>query len=212
MKIALINENSQAPKNKLIYEVLKEVAEPHGHTVYDYGMYSAEDEHSLTYVQNGLLASILLTSKAADFVITGCGTGEGAMLACNSFPNVHCGYVAEPCDAYLFGQINAGNAISMPFAKNFGWGAELNLRYTFEKLFSEKFGGGYPKERAEAEKNNKKILDSVKAISYRSLPDILHDIDQSFLKAAVSGPKFKEYFFANCQDEQIAGIIRKVLD
>jgi len=211
MKIALINENSQAPKNQLIYETLKDVAGAHGHTVYNYGMYS-EDEQIRTYVMNGLLSSILLTSKAADFVVTGCGTGEGAMLACNTFPNVHCGYVADPCDAYLFGQINAGNAVSMPFAKGFGWGAELNLRYTFEKLFSEEFGGGYPKERAEAEKNNKKMLDSMKAISYRSLPEILHDVDPTFLKASINGPKFREYFFANCQDEEIAGIIRAALD
>ena len=49
-------------------------------------MDSSEDEAQLTYVQNGILKSILLNSRAADYVITGCGTGEGAMLACNSFP------------------------------------------------------------------------------------------------------------------------------
>lgn len=93
MKIALINENSQAAKNEMICDTLKSVVEPMGHTVFNYGMYSAEDEHPLTYVQNGILAAVLLNSGAADFVITGCGTGEGAMLACNSFPQVLCG----PC-------------------------------------------------------------------------------------------------------------------
>ena len=44
-----------------------------GHEVFNYGMYSAEDEHQLTYVQNGILAAVLLNSKAADYVITGCG-------------------------------------------------------------------------------------------------------------------------------------------
>ena len=29
-----------------------------GHTVFNYGMYSAEDEHQLTYVQNGILAAV----------------------------------------------------------------------------------------------------------------------------------------------------------
>lgn len=48
-----------------------------GHEVVNYGMYSAEDEHPLTYVQNGILAAVLLNSGAADFVITGCGIGEG---------------------------------------------------------------------------------------------------------------------------------------
>ena len=98
-------------------------------------MYSAEDAAQLTYVQNGILAAILLNSGACDFVVTGCGTGEGAMLALNSFPNVLCGHVVDPSDAYMFMQINDGNAIALPFAKGFGWGAELNLTYIFEKLF-----------------------------------------------------------------------------
>ena len=131
MKIALINENSQAAKNELVESVLKKVVEPMGHEVVNYGMYSAEDENQLTYVQNGILAAILLNSGAADYVITGCGTGEGAMLACNAFPGVLCGHVADPSDAYMFAQINDGNAVALPFAKGFGWGAELNLQYIF---------------------------------------------------------------------------------
>ena len=77
MKIALINENSQAAKNEMICATLKSVVEPMGHEVFNYGMYSAEDTHQLTYVQNGILAAVLLNSGAADFVITGCGTGGG---------------------------------------------------------------------------------------------------------------------------------------
>ena len=70
-----------------------------GHEVYNYGMYTAEDECQLTYVQAGILAAVLLNSGAADYVITGCGTGEGAMLACNSFPGVICGHVEDALDA-----------------------------------------------------------------------------------------------------------------
>ena len=81
MKIALINENSQAAKNSQIEAALKKVVEPMGHTVDNYGMYSATDDVQLTYVQAGILAAILLNSGAADYVVTGCGTGEGAMLA-----------------------------------------------------------------------------------------------------------------------------------
>ncbi|HCC28372.1 MAG TPA: hypothetical protein DHV64_12085, partial [Erythrobacter sp.] len=86
MKIALITENSQAAKNGLIYDALNTAAEPFGHEVFNYGMYTAEDSASLTYVMNGVLAGILLNSKAADFVVTGCGTGMGSMLACNAMP------------------------------------------------------------------------------------------------------------------------------
>ena len=102
MKIALINENSQAAKNEMICATLKKVVEPMGHEVFNYGMCGAEDPNSLTYVQNGILAAVLLNSGAAEFVITGCGTGEGAMLACNSFPKVLCGQIESPLDAYLF--------------------------------------------------------------------------------------------------------------
>lgn len=211
MKIALINENSQAAKNSVIYEELLQQAQLKGHEVDNYGMYSADDEHQLTYVKIGLLASILLTTKAVDFVVTGCGTGQGAMLACNSFPNVLCGHVCNPLDAYLFGQVNDGNAIAMPFAQSFGWGAEINLRYTFEKLFSEEFGNGYPKERVIPEQRNKRILDDVKMVTHRPLIEILKQIDQTFLKETIDYPQFKELFFANCKDDEIAAYLREIL-
>lgn len=211
MKIALISENSQAAKNELIASTLKQVVEPMGHTVFNYGMYSAEDRNPLTYVQNGILAAILLNSGAADYVITGCGTGEGAMLACNVFPGVLCGHVVDPSDAYMFAQINDGNAISLPFAKGFGWGAELNLQYIFEKLFAGESGQGYPKDRVVPEQRNKKILDGVKKVTTRDLTDILPELDKELVVGAISGEKFQEYFFANCKDEKIAACVKSLL-
>lgn len=212
MKIALINENSQAPKNELIFETLKKVVEPMGHTCYNYGRYSAEDVHQRTYVQAGLLAALLLNSGAADFVITGCGTGMGATLACNAFPGVMCGRVNDPCDAYLFSQVNNGNAVAMPFAFQFGWGAEVNLQYVFEKLFGTEPGGGYPPEWAAAEQSNRKILMQVKEITHTKFIDILKNIDQEFLKGAIAEESFPEMFFANCKDEEIAAYIKGVLE
>lgn len=212
MKIALINENSQAAKNSLICETLKKVVEPMGHEVFNYGMYSADDENQLTYVQAGILTAILINSGAADFVITGCGTGEGAMLACNSFPKVLCGHVTSPLDAYLFSQVNDGNAVAIPYAQGFGWGGELNLTYIFEKLFSTPGGSGYPKERVEPEQRNKKILDKVKEATHRDLLDILPLLDQDLLKGAVSGKNFSEYFFANCKCDKIANYIKELLN
>ena len=210
MRIALINENSQAAKNAMIEASLKKVVEPMGHTVINYGMYTAEDECQLTYVKCGLLASLLLTTGAADYVVTGCGTGEGAMLACNSFPGVLCGHLVDPSDGYMFAQINDGNCVSLPFAKGFGWGAELNLEMIFQQLFGFGHGNGYPKERVVPEQRNKKILDGVKAITYRPLIDILHDIDQDFLKETISGEHFAEYFYPACQDEQIAAYLKQL--
>ena len=211
MKIALINENSQAGKNSIIYKELEAVAKQYNHEVYNYGMESVEEEN-LTYVQVGLLAAILINSKAADFIVTGCGTGEGAMLALNSFPNVLCGYVADPTDAYLFSQINAGNAISMAYAKGFGWGSEITLRYIFEKLFSSEFGGGYPKERVIPEQRNKKILDEVKKVTHNDMITILKNIDREFLRETINREQFKKYFFENAEDKEIVEFIKEVLE
>jgi len=211
MKIALINENSQAAKNALILEQLKNVVEPMGHTVDNYGMFSQEDEHQLTYVQIGILGAILLNSGAADYVITGCGTGEGAMLAMNSFPGVICGHVEDPVDAYTFAHVNDGNAVALPFAKGFGWGGELNLTYIFEKLFGFGHGQGYPKERVVPEQRNKKILDAVRLETLRPLTECLDRIDRDLLKGAVAGEAFQKLFFANCKDEAIAAYIRKLI-
>lgn len=212
MRIALINENSQAAKNDMIYSTLKKVADSKGFEVDNYGMYSADDKAQLTYVQNGILAAILLNSGAADFVVTGCGTGEGAMLALNSFPGVICGHVVDPSDAYMFMQINDGNAIALPFAKGFGWGSELNLTYIFEKLFEGEPGGGYPKERVVPEQRNKKILDEVRKVAFKdSLIDILKNLDQDLVKGAVAGEKFQELFFANCKCDKLAEYVKTLL-
>ncbi|MGN0759109.1 MAG: RpiB/LacA/LacB family sugar-phosphate isomerase [Candidatus Ventricola sp.] len=211
MRIALINENSQAAKNALILEALRGVVEPMGHTVDDYGMYTAEDKAQLTYVQAGILGAILLNSGAADYVVTGCGTGEGAMLAMNSFPGVICGHVEDPVDAYTFAHVNDGNAVALPFAKGFGWGGELNLTYIFEKLFGFGHGQGYPKERVVPEQRNKKILDAVRAKTLRPLVDCLKDIDPELVRGAVAGEHFAELFFASCKDEEIAAYVKTLL-
>ncbi len=208
MKIALITENSQAAKNGIIHEALTTVAEPFGHEVHNYGMYTAEDGASLTYVMNGLLTGILLNSGAADFVVTGCGTGMGSMLACNSMPGVFCGLVIDPTDAFLFSQINAGNAISMPYAKGFGWAAELNLQDCYRKLFETEPGLGYPKERAEIMKKNRGVLSDLKQATCHDMLTVLESVDQDLLKAAIAGEKFEELFYANSQDEQISDYLR----
>lgn len=210
MKIALINENSQATKNAIVEKALKKVVEPMGHEVINFGMYSTEDENQLTYVQIGILAAVLLNAKIVDYVITGCGTGEGAMLACNSFPGVICGHVEDALDAYTFAQINDGNAIAIPFAKGFGWGGDLNLEYIFEKLFVEESGQGYPRERAVPEKRNKKILDEVKKVTYRSLADILPELDRELVKGALSGAKTKE-LLARCEVSDLKRAIDSIM-
>ena len=211
MKIALITENSQAAKNATIHTALTSVAEPLGHQVFNYGMYSAEDEASLTYVMNGLLTGLLLNSGAADFVVTGCGTGTGSMLAANAMPGVFCGLIIDPTDAFLFGQINDGNAISMPYAKGFGWAAELNLQDVYRKLFEGERGLGYPKERAEIMAKNRGVLSALKAVTCHDMLTVLKTVDQDLLRATIAGEKFQDYFFANATDAAIRDYIQGLL-
>jgi len=210
MKIALIMENSQAQKNASVENALKKAVLPYGYEVVIYGMFNEKDD-PLTYVQNGILAAILLNSKTADYVVTGCGTGEGAMLACNAFPGVLCGHIEDPLDAYTFAQINDGNAISLPFAKGFGWGGDLNLEYIFEKLFCEPSGQGYPRERAIPEQRNKKILDEVKSITCRDLKKILPELDPELLSGVIGRKSFQELFFRNCPDPEYIQLICELI-
>ena len=211
MKIALINENSQAAKNGLILEALKKVVEPMGHEVINYGMTGADDPVSLTYVQNGIMAGVLLNSGAVDYVVTGCGTGMGAMLACNAMPGVLCGHSQTALDAYLFSQVNDGNCMSIGYAENFGWGGELKLQYIFEKLFGQPGGGGYPPERVVPEQRNKKILDELKKVSHADMVTVLKNADRELVKGALSSEQFKENFFRDCKCDAIKAAVEEVL-
>ena len=211
MKIALIIENSQAAKSEIVHAALNAVAVPLGHQVFHYGMYTPEDKASLTYVMNGLLTGLLINSGAADFVVTGCGTGMGSMLAANTMPGVSCGLVIDPTDAFLFGQINDGNAIAMPYAKGFGWAAELNLQDCYRKLFEGERGLGYPRERAEIMRRNRGILKDLKAVTCHDMLTVLKTVDQDLLKAAVAGERFQEYFFTNATDAAIRDYMKGVV-
>ena len=213
MKIALMMENSQAAKNAAVWGELQTVSKTSGDEVFNVGM-SDENDHHLTYIHLGIMASLLLNSKAVDFVVSGCGTGQGAMMSLNIHPGVVCGYCIEPSDAFLFNQINNGNALALAFAKGYGWGAELNVRYIFEKAFTTgERGMGYPLERAAPQQQNANLLDDVKAaVVKENYLDTLKSIDQELVKTAVTGERFQACFFENCQDDEIASYVKSLLD
>ncbi|WP_217540190.1 RpiB/LacA/LacB family sugar-phosphate isomerase [Vibrio metschnikovii] len=211
MKIALMMENSQAAKNAMVLNELNTVATPLGNDVFNVGM-SDDNDHHLTYIHLGIMASILLNSKAVDFIVTGCGTGQGAMMSCNLHPGVICGYCLEASDAFLFNQINNGNALALAFAKGFGWAGELNVRYIFEKAFTGPRGQGYPIERAEPQKRNAGILSQVKSAVAKDVVTALRSIDQDLVKTAVGGARFQECFFAHCQVPEIVEYVQSLLN
>ncbi len=210
MKIALMMENSQAGKNAMVANELNTVAGGLGHEVFNVGM-TDENDHHLTYIHLGIMASILLNSKAVDFVVTGCGTGQGAMMSSNLHPGVVCGYCLEPSDAFLFNQINNGNAIALAFAKGFGWAGELNVRYIFEKAFTGARGEGYPIERAEPQQKNASILNDVKSAVAKDVIASLKAIDQELVKTAVGSEQFQACFFEHCQDSDMADYVRSLI-
>ena len=213
MKIAMMNEFSQASKNAIVLAQLKDVVEPMGHTVYNTGMERDGDPHYLTYLNLGVQAALLLNSGAVDFVITGCGTGQGAMMALNAFPGVMCGYCIEPTDAFLFLQINNGNALAIPYAKGFGWGAELNIHSMFEKAFGSPKGMGYPPDEVHktSQNRNAKNLGLLKQATGKPLLEGLKAMDQEILKKSLT-PRFLECFNAGCQDAELAAFVKSAAE
>lgn len=213
MEIALVMEYSTCAKNEIVYPILKKVAEAHGHTVTNYGQFNAEDNRQ-TYIQNAFFISALLNSGAADFVVTGCGTGMGAMCAANVMPGVVCGRVMDPTDSFLFTQVNNGNCISLPFAYQWGWAGEVTLEYVFEKLFVQEPGGGYPESSAASEQANAKRLNNLKGFAHYTLPEILERMDDEDLKEAFklgfAGKRF-ELFKENCRNEEILKAVEAAL-
>ena len=155
MRIGVIQASSQSGKNELLYECTCKAAEHNSRNdeVINYGVFRNESA-SFSYVEAALNISLLLASGTVDFVVTGCSSGQGMMLACNSLPAVLCGYTPTPQDAFLFGRINGGNAVSLPLGLNFGWLGEINLQCTLDKLFEGDFGCGFPPEEAARKKRD----------------------------------------------------------
>ncbi|OFC71247.1 RpiB/LacA/LacB family sugar-phosphate isomerase [Alteromonas confluentis] len=207
MRIALMNEFSQASKNAVVLEQLEAVGQQQGHEIFNVGM-KDDDDHRLTYIHLGIISALLLNSKAVDFVVSGCGTGQGALMSLNAYPGVVCGYCIDPADAYLFAQINDGNALALPFAKGFGWGAELNVRYIFEKAFTGETGLGYPPERRESQNANAVILNDVKAATNKPIVEALKALPEDLVKQAVGGAQFQECFFSNSQSEELSALVK----
>ena len=86
------------------------------------------------------------------------------------------------------------------------------MLFRSEKLFCAPGGGGYPKERVVPEQRNKKILDSVKEVTHTDMETILEKLDRELVRGALSGEKFKEYFFANCKCEKLSACVKAILE
>lgn len=202
MKIGVIQATSQRDKNQLLYACTAKAVKPYGYEVVNFGCYEEEKE-SYSYIEIAVEVSLLLASKSVDFIVTGCSSGQGMMLACNSLPEVICGYVENPQDAYLFGHINDGNAVSLPLGLNFGWAGEINLQCTLEKLFDGPFGTGYPKEEADRKQKDSRLLKSINSLTKRSMIDIWKSFDKNLLKKALQRNNVYEYILQNGKNAEL---------
>lgn len=207
MKIGVIQASSQRDKNELLYRLTAAAAERGGETV-NFGCFPEERE-TYSYVDIALETSLLLSSGAVDFIVTGCSSGQGMMLACNSLPGVLCGYVQNPQDAFLLGRINGGNAVSLPLGLNYGWAGELNLQYTLEKLFSGPFGTGYPPGDAARKQRDAERVKALGRLTKRSALEVWQSLNEETVRKALSRRAVVEYLLTHGTDAALTGWVRR---
>lgn len=189
MRIAVINEGSTKHRNQDVMKALEGM----GHDVLNLGMKNIEGEPDLSYLETAFLSALMLNLKVVDFVVGGCGTGQGYLNAVLQFPGTACGLVMDPVEAFLYSQVNAGNCISLPLNKGYGGvGGDINVRYILEKLFNDTYGEGYPPHRKEIQVNARKKLQKLSLDAHKSMEEIIKIMDSAVLQTSLSFPGIAE--------------------
>lgn len=197
MKIAVINETSAADRNADILAAL----EGRGHEIINAGMKKNGEKPELQYIHTGLLAAILLNLHRVDLVVGGCGTGQGFLNAVMQYPGVCCGHILNDLDAWLFALINAGNCISLALNQGYGWAANVNLRFIFDRYFSVEAGQGYPPHRREPQAQSRDTLKAISAVTHRSLADIIAAMPDDVLNPVLAYPGVRELIAVEAIDD-----------
>ncbi len=205
MKIAIVLEVVTCEKGDDVIEALK----GRGHEIYNAGMKKKDDKPELTYINTGLLSAILLNLKCVDFVIGGCGTGQGYFNSALQYPNVFCGHILTPLDAWLFARINAGNCISLALTQGYGWASEINLKNIFDKLFSNEFGLGYPESRIETQALSRKRLAAISKKTHHPFHEIISTLDDEILNPVLQFPGVVEMLDIESKEPQIRDAFKK---
>ena len=121
-------------------------------------------------------------------------------------PGVFCGLVIDP-RMPSFGQINDGNCLSMPYAKGFGWAAELNLQDCYRKLFEhERRGRRLPQGARSHHGQEPRHPPGTSGRLCRPMIEVLRAWTPDLLRVSLRGEKFQELFFANSQDAEISAL------
>lgn len=184
MRIAVINETSAADRNTDILAALN----GRGHEIVNAGMTRNGAQPELSYLHTGLMTALLLNLGRVDFVVGGCGTGQGFLNSAMQYPGVFCGHILNDLDAWLFTQINGGNCISLALNQGYGWAGDVNLRFIFDRIFSVERGCGYPAHRAAPQREYRTKLECVSRITHRSLGEILRTLPDDIVKTVLEYP------------------------
>jgi ribose 5-phosphate isomerase RpiB len=208
MKIAVISETAAGDKNTDILSAL----EGRGHNIINAGMKRSGESPELQYYHTGLIAGILLNLGRVDFVVGGCGTGQGFFNAAVQYPGVFCGYINTPLDAWLWMQINGGNCISLSLNQGYGWAGGVNLSLIFDALFSVERGSGYPEHRKAPQKDSRETLGEISRSTHLSLAQIITSLPEKVIRPAISYPGIKELMAVDSiEDNELKVAIKKVM-
>lgn len=191
MKIGVIQASTRTSINDLLFDLTCQSVGVQ-HDVFNLGTFPDESQ-TYSYVEVAVMISLLIETGSLDFVVTGCSSGQGMMMACNSLPGLRSGFLQTPQDAYLFGRINNGNVASLPLGLNYGWAGELNLQYILDKLFCDEFGIGYPVGDAERKRKESQDLLALNQLTKKSFREILHDIEPRLIKKVLSREVFNDF-------------------
>ena len=208
MKIAVINETSAADRNADILAAL----EGRGHEILNVGMTKNGTKPELLYTHTGLMTAILLNLKHVDFVVGGCGTGQGYLDSAMQYPGIFCGHILNSLDAWLFTQINGGNCISLALNQGYGWAADVNLRFIFDRIFSVESGSGYPAHRKEPQKAARLKLEEISSLTHRSMAEIIEVLPDDVVVTALEYPGMKTLIdIESIEDPDLQAAIKKRL-
>ena len=205
MRIAVVIEGSTKARNTDVVKALEDLNQGHG--IHNLGMKNQDGEPDLNYVETGFLSALLLNLKAVDFVVGGCGTGQGYMNAVLQFPGIACGFITDPVEAFLYSQVNAGNCISLPLNKQYGLGGDINLRYIFEKLFNPTYGQGYPPARKEIQLAARAKLEKLSLDNHKPMIEIVQAMDRSIIDNVLKFPGVLSFIKEQAPQSELKSLI-----
>lgn len=189
MRICVVSEVSAADKNADILSALEASGQRH---VINAGMTESGATPELTYLHTGLISALLLYLERVDFVVGGCGTGQGYLNAVMQYPGVFCGHILSPLDSWLFTQINGGNCVSLALNQGYGWAGDTNLRFIFERMFSVESGCGYPPHRRESQQQSRLLLERISSAVHLPFARIIDTLPDEVARPALCFPGIAE--------------------